>query len=115
MNPVEFDVIEEELATYERGRQLKTVHNTPAWETLIGVLEDYRDRALRQLVDLAPGDPTVPTAHAAASALDDMVAKFQQDINHAIDTAANPSPELTEYLNGAIEVLDVAKATGHPI
>lgn len=115
MNPVDFETIEEELALYERGRQLRVVHNTPAWETLVGVLEDYRDRALRQLVDLAPGDPTVPTTHAAASALDDLVAKFQQDINHAIDTAAEPSDELTAYLNGVIQSLDVARTTGHEV
>lgn len=113
MNPVEFDEIKDELTLYEQGRQLRLVYGTPAWETILGALEDYREKALKQLVDLPPGDPTVPTAHAAASALDDMVAKFKMDIANAIDTAAHPSKELTAYLTGVLDSMDVAKATGH--
>ena len=104
--------IQEELDLYEKGRMLRTIVSTPAWKLVIQALEDYRDKADQDLRDLPPGDPTVPTAHAAVSALDSVVAHFQQDINHAVDFAAKPSQEVSNYLKGAGRVLDVSKATG---
>lgn len=104
---VEFDQIENEFDLYERGRMLKQIVMSPAWSTVVEVLRDYRDKAVQELVNLAPGDPTVPTAHAAASALDDQFNKFQQDIQNAVDTAAKPSDELREYLLTARKSLDV--------
>ncbi len=110
-----FEDVEQELEIYERGRQLRTVYNTPAWETIIGALEDYRDKAKQELVNLPPGHPAVVTAHAAASALDDTVAKFKMDIANAIETAAKPSAELTSYLTGVVQSLDVARAIGQEV
>lgn len=110
-----FEDIEQELEVYERGRQLRLVYNTPAWETIIGALEDYRDKAKQELVDLPPGHPSVVTAHAAASALDDTVAKFKMDIANAVQTAATPSAELISYLSGAIQSMDVARAIGQDV
>lgn len=109
MTDIDLDALDIDLALYDKGRQLRVIVNTPAWETVIQTLEDYRDKAARQLIDLAPGDPVVPTVHAAASALDDLVAKFKQDIASALQAAAQPSDEVKEYLFGAREHLDVQK------
>ena len=110
MTDTEIDALEIDLALYDKGRQLRVIVNTPAWETVVQTLEDYRDAAKDDLIALAPGDTTVPTAHAAAAALDTLVAHFKQDIAKAIDAAANPSDEVKEFLFGAREHLDVAKA-----
>ena len=112
MPDLNFEEIQEELDLYEKGMMLRTVVKTPVWEIIVQVLSDYKDNAVQQLVNLPPGDPTVPCAHAAASALDDQLAKFQQDVSAAIESATNPSPELRAYLSGATEALDVQKAMG---
>lgn len=112
MNNLNFEEIENELELYERGRQLRIVYGTPVWETIIGALEDYRDKAKQELINLPPGHSSVITTHAAASALDDAVVKFKMDIKNAVDTAAKPSVELTAYLTGVIENMDVARAIG---
>ena len=106
---VEFETIERELELYDKGRMLRPLVISPAWEVIIQVLKDYKDAADDDLTDLAPGDPTVPYAHAAASALKDQFKKFQQDITNAVDFAANPSQDLIEYLNGARVSMDVLK------
>jgi hypothetical protein len=101
--------IEAQLGLYEKGRALRIVTTHPGWETVIQVLRDYRDKAVQALVDLPPGDPTVPTVHAAASALDDQFVKFQQDINSAIEAANHPSEEVAAWLSGAYKAADVAQ------
>jgi hypothetical protein len=108
----DFSNIEGELELYNKGRELRTVVNHPGWNTVIQTLQDYRDKAVQTLVDLPPGDPTVPTVHAAASALDDQFVKFQQDIEKAIEFAANPSEEVTLWLKGAYKAADVKAAIG---
>lgn len=101
--------LEAQLDLYEKGRALRIVTTHPGWETVIQVLRDYRDKAVQALVDLPPGDPTVPTVHAAASALDDQFVKFQQDINSAIEAANHPSEEVVSWLSGAYKAADVAQ------
>jgi hypothetical protein len=100
--PQNYDEIQGQLDLYERGRMLKNVVGTPVWSLLLEILQSYRDKANEELLNLAPGDETVVTAHAAASALNDGFRKFQQDINAAVEFAANPSPEVTDYLSGVI-------------
>lgn len=112
MNEILFEEIKEDLELYEMGRALRVVYKTPAWNLVMGVFEDYRDRANDELTDLPPGDPRVVAAHAAVSALKDTVRKAQQDFEAAIEMANNPPQEITDYLNGVLEVLDVAKAQG---
>lgn len=109
------DQIENDLNTYERGRQLRPLVNSPLWEILVDSLESYRDNANQELVNLAPGDPTVPTVHAAVSAIYDLVAKFQQDVHAAVNFANNPSEELRKYLTGTRDANDVAKAMGQGV
>lgn len=106
------DILQSELELYELGRQLRLVVISPAWEILIDVLNQYREKAKDELMSLAPGDPTVPTVHAASSAVWDVVEKFQQDVMSAVDFAANPSREVVDYLNGTLDANDVAKAMG---
>ena len=103
--------LDNELRLFETGRQLRAVVNTSAWEIVIDTLKSYKDQAIEDLVNLVPGDPTVPTAHAAASALSQQFINFQRDINNALDFAANPSSDLQDYLAGVRQDSDVQKAT----
>lgn len=102
--------LDRELAVYEKGRQLRAIVNTPAWEIVIDTLKAYRDEATERLLGLAPGDPVVPTAHAAASALVDQFSKFEQDIKNAVDFAAKPPEDFTDYLLEVRDKSDVLKA-----
>ena len=99
--------LEAQLELYEKGRHLRVVTTHPGWQTVLQVLRDYRNTAVQALVDLPPGDPTVPTVHAAASALDDQFVKFQQDINSAIYAVEHPTDEVIQALNGVRRALDV--------
>ena len=104
--------MENELLLYERGRQLRPLIGSPAWEIAIDTLRAYKDDAVEALLNLAPGDPTVPTAHAAAAALADQFVKFQQDINLAVEFAAKPPEEFRSFLSGAIQAADVLMQQG---
>jgi hypothetical protein len=111
---VQYEDIEGDLLLYEQGRVLRPVYKTPAWEIIMGVFEDYRDKARDELIALPPGDPYVVTAHAAASALDDVVAKAKQDFEAAVQAAAQPTQEVASYLLEMVEVNDVAASQlGH--
>lgn len=112
MNEIEFEEIKEDLELYEMGRSLRVIYKTPAWDLVMGVFEDYRDRANDELTDLPPGDPRVVAAHAAVSALKDTVRKAQQDFVAAIKMANDPPQEITDYLTGVVREMDVALATG---
>lgn len=112
MNEIQFEEIKEDLELYEMGRALRVVYKTPAWDLVMGVFEDYRDRANDELTDLPPGDLRVVAAHAAVSALKDTVRKAQQDFEAAVTMANNPPQEITDYLTGVVRQMDVAAATG---
>lgn len=109
---LDYSQVENEFEVYQQGRMLRTVVHTPAWEIVIDTLKSYRDKAIADLMALAPGDPNVPTAHAAAAALDDQFGKFQQDIANAVRMADQPSLELVDYLNGVVKNSDVLRAQG---
>ncbi len=101
--------IEREVAAYEKGRQLRTIMNSPGWEVLLDTLKAYRDEAADRLLDMDPGDPNVLTAHAAASALRQQFAFLQADLDNAVKVASSPSPELTQYLVEYRDSLDILK------
>jgi len=105
-----YEDIEAELDLYEKGRKLLRVTQSDAWEIIVETLKDYRDKTVQDLINLDPGDPSVPAAHAAASALDQLFYNFQQDVQKCVTVAAKPSQELSLYLSGALNALDVAKA-----
>ena len=106
----DYSQVEHELEIYERGRTLRPVVGSEAWQILLETLKSYKDKAEDELFALPPGDPSVPTAHAAASALRQQYYFFQDDIQKAVDFAAKPSAELTDYLNGVIQQTDVLRA-----
>jgi hypothetical protein len=112
MTVIDTDQVLIEYEQYEKGRKLRSLVGQPGWETVLQVLRDYRDKAKDDLIDLQPGDPTVPTAHAAASAVSQVVNYFEQDINNAIEIASHPSPELVEFITQTRDNLDVLKHQG---
>lgn len=101
-----------ELDLYEKGKRLHRVVNSPDWELIVQILEDYRDKAVADLVHLLPGDPHVVCSHAAASCATQIVENFQNDVNSAVQSATKPSQELIKYLNGVREASDVSRAMG---
>ena len=107
-----YEGLDNDLDLYERGGMLRSVVNTPTWEIIIDTLKAYKESARDELMRLLPGDPTVPTAHAATYAVEDLFFKFQQDINKAIDFASHPSEEFMQHLSGVRESSDVAKQMG---
>lgn len=109
---VDSEMLRQDLELYERGRRLRVIYNTPVWDILIDTLKAYVDGTLDQLGKLPPGDPTVPTAHAAWSALNQVYTNFQNDVQNAVDLAAHPPQHVTDFLSGALESQDVLKAMG---
>ena len=73
-----------EIEQWKRGRQLAAIVHTEGWAILKDTLRQYAESANDALLRLAPGDPTVLTAHAAASALAQQYKLFMEDIDSAI-------------------------------
>lgn len=107
--------IEQDLELYELGRQLRSVINSPGWEVIMLTIQQYVAETTEALLALPPGDPEVPTAHAAASALKDFLHKFRQDIKRAVDFANEPSEDLREYLTGVRRANDVQAQMGQGV
>ena len=112
MDRLPFVNIESDLSLYEYGLELRTVYGTTAWEVIVDTIRSYVDRTKERLIALPPGDETVPTAHAAASALNDLYNKFLEDTKSAVDFANHPSDELLQYLHIVRNASDVKKAMG---
>lgn len=91
--------LENQLDLYEKGRKLRKFVLDPDWEIVIQVLQDYRDKYRDALVSLAPGDPQVPLAHAAASASNDIFEYFTKSINDAVDFSNKPPGELKSAIH----------------
>ena len=104
------DQFEQQLEVYEKGRALNRFVQDPNWEIIVQVLQDYRDNARDDLIALAPGDPNVPQAHAAASATNEVFLLFQEDIKRAVDFARNPPEEFKQQMLGVRDSLDVSKS-----
>ena len=109
------DQVENDLALFELGRQLRVIVNTPAWEIVLNTVDRYVDDLDQQVRKLPPGDTTVISAQAALYALDQFATKFKEDINRAVNFANHPSEEIREYLNGTRDANDVAKAMGQGV
>ena len=104
--------LEAQLDLYEKGRRLRTLVNSPDWELVIQVLQDYRDKYRDALIALVPGDPQVPLAHAAASASNDIFTYFQTSINGAVDFVNNPPDEVKEKIFGIRRAIETAMGQG---
>jgi hypothetical protein len=86
----------EELKLWDRGRVLGQIVHTDAWAILLDTIKVKVDRAVATLLDLPPGHPDVPTAHAAASALTQFSIQIQQDVNDAIAASMEQPQVLRE-------------------
>ena len=100
--------LENQLDLYEKGRKLRKFVLDPDWEIVIQVLQDYRDKYRDALVSLAPGDPQVPLAHAAASASNDIFDYFTKSINDAVDFSNKPPGELKGAIHGIRRAVEAA-------
>ena len=100
--------LETQLDLYEKGRKLRKFVLDPDWEIVIQVLQDYRDKYRDALVALAPGDPQVPLAHAAASASNDIFSYFTKSINDAVDFSNEPPKELKGAIHGIRRAVEEA-------
>lgn len=76
-----------EIEQWQRGRELRNVVNTEAWQIITDTLKRYSDVAVEELLRIAPGDPAVPTAHAAASALVQQYKSFMEDVTVAVQSS----------------------------
>lgn len=108
-NQLTYEDIETELRLYEFGRTLRPVVISPAWEILVDTIKSYVEDADLQVRKLVPGDPSVVASQAALYALDQFFTKFQEDVKRAVDFAAHPSQEITNFLLGVRDDSDVLK------
>lgn len=82
----------DEVEQYLRGRELQSVVNTEGYAIILDTIKNYADKAVEGLLSLPPGDPSVTTAHAAASALVQTSRFIEQDIHTAVE-ASMGTPE----------------------
>lgn len=94
---MEPDYVSEEIAEWQRGRELRSVVCTPSWEIICDTIRRYADAANEDLMKLAPGDPRVPQAHAAASAAEQIAINFKRDIEQAVEKSYT-TPESLKVL-----------------
>lgn len=73
-----------DIEEHRKGVELRGLVNTEAWQVVKATLKQYADTATNDLLGMAPGDPAVLTAHAAASALVSVSRKFVEDIETAV-------------------------------
>lgn len=78
------------IALWQKGKDLEQLSRFQGWTVALEMIGQMVRDANDDLLDLAPGDPRVPTAHAAASALADFFRKFRQDIDTAIRASTQP-------------------------
>lgn len=82
-----------EIELFHKGRALQQIVGFYGWDVLREMIQSYSTQALSDLVNMPPGDERVLCAHAAASALHEAYSKLVQDIQAAIDAAAQ-TPEI---------------------
>lgn len=87
-----------EIENWKRGRALAAVINTEGCTLLLDRWKTYMENAQEALWRLAPGDPTVPTAHAAASALTQLYRSFMEDIDRDIAASYDVPEALKQTL-----------------
>jgi len=105
---VDFETVENDLRVYDLGRKLQRM-SPELWEIILDTLASIRDTAQDDVFELSPGDPIVPTAHAAASALTQAYRVFKEGIEKAIEFSVHPSEELKAYQKQVIETADVVR------
>jgi hypothetical protein len=88
-----------ELEQWKMGNKLRSIVGTEGWELAIDMLKQYEEKAKAELFSLAPGDPNVPTVHAAASALVQCNRLFLEDVAAAIESSNRVPDVLKNALN----------------
>lgn len=73
-----------EIEQHANGRELAHLTTQEGWQIVVNMLRSYSEKATADLLRLAPGDPHVPQAHAAAAALTAVVTTFLYDVDQAI-------------------------------
>lgn len=73
-----------DIEQYANGRELAHLATQAGWPIVLNMLKSYAEKATADLLRLAPGDPVVPQAHAAAAALNSVHATFIYDVDQAI-------------------------------
>jgi hypothetical protein len=89
--------LQEGLEIWQNGRELRTIYNTPAWEILCNAVDSYAAKANQDLMRLPVGDPTVLTAHAAASAAEQIARMFKEDVANAVNQSFE-TPEIVKQM-----------------
>jgi hypothetical protein len=85
------------LEIWQNGRELRTIYGTPAWEILCNAVDSYAAKAIDDLMRLDVGSPTVPTAHAAASAVAQFARMFKEDVANAVQQSFE-TPEIVKQM-----------------
>ena len=93
-----------DIELYTKGRALAQMVGFEGWQVVLEMLSAYVLGAARALIDIPPGDERVSTAHAAASALDDLYHKFLQDIQNAVNHSSQPPDALKRKIRSAMPV-----------
>lgn len=73
-----------EVEQWQNGRELAHLSTQAGWPIIVNMLQSYADKATQDLLRMAPGDPVVPQAHAAAAALTAVCTTFLYDVQQAI-------------------------------
>jgi len=89
-----------EIEMWKRGMELRSIVGTEVWEILLGTLRQYVDKADEELRALPPGHPSVVTAHAALSALDQGFKLFKEDIEAAVEASKTVPEALRNTVQG---------------
>lgn len=94
-----------EIDLWNKGKALAQVVNFPGWEVAMATLESFAQDTSETVLDMTPGDPAVPTAHAAAYAARQIAFKFKQSIQNAIDAShQTPSAMIEAFQNSEVPV-----------
>lgn len=84
-----------EIQGWELGSALSQLVESPGWPVALKMLSDYANKAMDDLLRLAPGDPAVPQAHAAASALRGLYTNFIHDVDAAVQNTGKAPQALS--------------------
>ena len=88
---------QDDVVNWRRGCALRSLVKSPEWEILCDTLKSYADSAELDLFRLPPGDPAVPTAHAAWSALKQVAFKFKANVEKCVEESFK-TPESIQRL-----------------
>lgn len=89
-----------EIEQWTNGKELEHLASLPGWQIIRNMLASYANDATASLLKLAPGDPAVPTAHAAWKTAQDIRDFFDMDVRRAIE-AGREVPDVVRKRNSS--------------